>query len=142
MQKLLQKAVASLQNTKKAEVAANVNTTVISPELEYYNQEDPEECDCEAIMTFLTNTEFETLTLTGECYDEIEYLCDDERLFDYVTAILEDLNVPDEEIDNYICGITLDDSFLDFDEQIGGDILVSVNTHALYEFLIDIQTAY
>ena len=142
MQKLLQKAVNSLQNARNLEVAKVQKE--VEPQESYLNDnEDYDEgCDCEAILNNLQDTEFGELYISLGDYENTEYLCDDERIFDFASGILENLNVPDDEIDNYMCGTTLNDSFLDFYEDGDGGIDITVNVPALYEFLIDIQAAY
>lgn len=145
MQKLLQKAVNSLQNAKIVEVAkVQINSQINDQNIEDDNDnEDYDEgCDCEGIMNLINDMVFDTLTISEEDYENTEYLCDIESVFDFATAILEALNVPDDEIDNYMCGTTLDDSFLDFEEDGEGGIEVTVNTPSLYEFLVDVQEAY
>ena len=149
MQKLLQKAVNSLQNARIAEVAPVkisielVDTREDDDDDDYDEYDDDDEgCDCEEILKQLNDASFEKLTISEADYESTEYLCDDEAIFDFATAILEGLNVPDEEIDNYMCGTTLDDCFLDFEEDGEGGIDVTVNIPALYEFLVDVEEAY
>ena len=130
-----------MEKAKQAEVVVdkiNLQNYITEEQVE---EEYNEDCDCEEIMTTLTETVFGSITMDSNDYEATEYLCDDEDLFDYATAILEELNVPDDEIDNYMCGTLLDDSFLDFEEDEDGNIEVSVNIQQLYEFLIDIEEA-
>lgn len=135
MQKFIKKAVESLEKQQVEQVPL-----LDEGESLFFEEEDYDTAYSKA-SNLIEDQTFGVQDLDICDFEDMEYLCDNENIYDFVMQVLQDVGVIEDEIQNYLCETRFEDSFLDADIQ-GDDVEVSVNIAKLTEYLVDNEISY
>lgn len=122
------------------EAAENLEQRLIAtvlPNEEYSTNEVDYDKAYSEVVALVDDLTFGHLDIDITDRDKIEYLDDNQEVYDFVEGIL--LSVEDiEDVDDYLCETLFEDSFLD-ETLVQDTVTIEVNMPKLIEYLVDIQ---
>jgi len=121
MKNLLEQAVLSLEQQKVKEIFVE--------DEEFY----VETCDCQDLDEMIKGILIDMGDLEIEEIDVFDYINENEDISEFVEDLLTSLGIEEDEIENYLCETTIENSFLDI-EPVDGFFLVTPNFKEVMAF--------